>query len=283
MSLAKRRCRPRKNARTLAARLLLAGAATGVDMVGGPLQPESNTHTSTRQPLPLVPDHRLPSPPAVFRIRRCQYVDPRKVHPLSSASFQFAPPSVHEALPVSGKRALKPVTAWKPDREQILRGSPCIVRPKVVPKPAERSTAIPLVLAPAMNGDIKDRKGPCQPKPLAKLERKPPSPQAEIRFGPFVPPSPKHAAPPSAIGLLPCAAVIRMPPSPLETSTELTCDSLTSPLRCSPPLTKTRDGYVATLSEELDTDPKDGSPSYTSGIKPYPVLANAFLSSPRGR
>ncbi|KAH9850317.1 hypothetical protein C2E23DRAFT_896449, partial [Lenzites betulinus] len=237
---AERRRRPLKKAQTLAARLLLAGAATGVDMVGGPLIPESKAHTAARRPLPLVSDHRLPSPPAVSKITRCQYVDPRKIHPMSRTSFQFASVT-EEASATTGKREARPVTEWKPSRAQLVYDTPRIGRPKATPRAGERLISIPLVLAAEMGSGIEDRKSPCRQKILhpAKANRKPrdtSSPHAVIPFQPCVPPSPKRPTPLSAIGLSLCATSLARPSTPLlGASEDPTRDILTSPLRSSSP------------------------------------------------
>ncbi|OJT03386.1 hypothetical protein TRAPUB_6055 [Trametes pubescens] len=151
---AKRRRRPLKKVQSLAARLLIAGAATGVDMVGGPLLPTSKAHISTRRPIPLVPNHRLPSPPPDSKDMRRHFVDPRTAPLLCRASFQFGA-SATDVSSMPGKRGARPVTAWKPGGHEASShrdNKPC----KPVLTRTERLVTVPLVLAPAVRGVVKD-------------------------------------------------------------------------------------------------------------------------------
>lgn len=153
---AKRRRRPLKKVQSLAARrrLLLAGAATGVDLVGGPLLPTSKAHTSTRRPIPLVPNHRLPSPPPDSNDTRRHFVDPRKAPLFCRASFQFAT-GADDGSSLPGKRSARPVTAWKPGGHEASSHSDHKPR-KPVSTTTERLVTVPLVLTPAVRDVVKE-------------------------------------------------------------------------------------------------------------------------------
>ncbi|KAI0661649.1 hypothetical protein C8Q70DRAFT_966255 [Cubamyces menziesii] len=230
---AKRRRTNGKKSQKLSTRLLLAGASTGVDLLGGPLLPLSTTHIPTRRPIPLVPANRMSSPPANTTVVRGQYVDPRHRTPFHNVSYQFsAVDSDHGAE--ARKAHARPVTAWRPTGDDASREREG-ARARITRKASQRLVMVPLVLAQAPSRDIGGAS-----RTTATLNRsKHPSHthQGPIPFVLARPLSPKRPAPSSVINLRPCSAASMLGSStrsPMANS----CEDLTSPRDSSqsPPL-----------------------------------------------
>ncbi|KAI0368641.1 hypothetical protein BV20DRAFT_969020 [Pilatotrama ljubarskyi] len=226
----RRRPCPRERIHALSDRLLLAGASTGVDVIGGPLYPLPAAHTSTRQPIPLVPGHRQPSPPANSRVVLRHYVDPRRAAPFRRASFRFAV-AAEDQSPTCRKKSLRPVTAWKPGGEGVLH-QPTASR-QIGRVAVERLVMIPLELVPMTT--VTDR-GTFSMSSQSRGARAAPgaeqlvsSSRAAIPLASFVPLSPKHRPPVSAIGLEPCSAYFVATSSPPDPPARVSDSSLTSP------------------------------------------------------
>ncbi|KAI0359954.1 hypothetical protein OH77DRAFT_1586618 [Trametes cingulata] len=228
--VARRRRGTRRMTQALSTRLLLAGASTGVDLVGGPLLPAV---TSNRQPIPLVPHHRLPSPLPHTRVALRHYVDPRSSVPLRRASYQFSAPA--DDQPASSvKHSSKPVTAWKPDGPGALQ-QPESSRP-LTPATPQRLVTVPLVLVPVTTTMARDRANGSTPSGT-KTARSVPRPKhratpsrSAIPFGSFIHLSPKHQTlKSSALGLEQCSAFFLPKSSPPRPSTRVLDGSLTSP------------------------------------------------------
>ncbi|KAH9902947.1 hypothetical protein C8Q73DRAFT_28853 [Cubamyces lactineus] len=149
----KRRRINAKKSQKLSTRLLLAGASTGVDLLGGHLLPLSTTHISTRRPIPLVPDNRMPSPPASATVVRRQYVDPRRATPFHNVTFQFSAADSDHGVE-HRKAHARPVTAWRPtggsDTSRKREGG----RAGITRKASQRLVMIPLVLTSATSHGI---------------------------------------------------------------------------------------------------------------------------------
>ncbi|KAI0327846.1 hypothetical protein GY45DRAFT_1086339 [Cubamyces sp. BRFM 1775] len=211
-----------KKSQKLSTRLLLAGASTGVDLLGGALLPPSTTHTFTRKPIPLVPDNRLPSPPAPTTIGRRQYVDPRKAIPFHNVTSQFYAADGDRSVERREANA-RPVTAWKPvgDNLSCQRGGG---RAGIVRKASQRLVVIPLVLAPTTTHDNAEppRRTTIRPQQPYHV---PPGP---IPFVLAAPLSHKRGLPTSALNLRPCSATSVLRPSARSPMTDA-CDDFTSP------------------------------------------------------
>ncbi|OSD06489.1 hypothetical protein PYCCODRAFT_937238 [Trametes coccinea BRFM310] len=133
--------RPSGGKDALAKRLIRAGASTGVHLAGGPLLPCVQAHIPFRNPISLVPDHRLPSPPTHVRDMRHRFVDPCKANPFQSSTFQFHMPDNLESHP-SAQVGARPVSAWNSGYASAKLGR--VRQHRVAPVPPERLVTIPL-------------------------------------------------------------------------------------------------------------------------------------------
>ncbi|KAI0635847.1 hypothetical protein C8Q77DRAFT_1099940 [Trametes polyzona] len=308
----KKRRPPTRKTRSFATRLLLAGVSTGVEVVGGPLLPTSEAHTPTYRPIPLVPHHRLPSPPTDSRFSRRHYVDPRKDTHLGRSSFQFGAGEDH-GTSAHGPKASRPVTAWRP---AVNAASIDYVgeNQKSTSHDFERLITVPLVFA-STNGS-NHTSVPRHPTGQARSSSPVSSRQlptsSAIPFTSFVLPSPKRPVPPSGIRLRPYTAGLAAISSPVRPQASSTGDSLTSPpissplpmsapllatsivkhptglsVSCSPstqdavplrsplPLLDDRPGALASPAEHASHD--DDILKYPTAVEALPNLSSALL------